>query len=646
MKPMSVTEKIIREHLVEGEFSPGTEIAIRIDHTITQDATGTMVYLQFEKFGLDRVRTELSASYVDHNLLQADFRNMDDHRFLQTSAMRYGVHFSRPGNGILHQVHFERFGAPGKTMLGSDSHTPTAGGLGMLAIGAGGMDVALAMAGLPFHLVCPKVIGVKLTGELQPWVSGKDVILELLRRLSVKGGVGKVVEYYGPGVDSLAAGHRATMGNMGAELGATSTVFPSDDRTREFLEAQGRGDAWVELEADDGVEYDENVEIDLSEVEPMIAKPYSPDNVVKVKDIEGLKVGQVITGSSVNSSFRDLMIVARALENRNVHPDVSMDVNPGSRQVLENVAEQGGVMPLLKAGVRIQQSGCLGCIGMGQAPGSGVVSLRTFPRNFKGRSGTDDDQVYLCSPETAVAAAIFGEVTDPRKIGECPEIRDPEKFITDDGNIIPPLPLEEAKKVKVEKGPNIISLPDFEPLPDDIEGKVLIVAPDNTTTDEIMPAGAKVLPLRSNIPAISEFVFTRLDQDFPARAKEQGGGIVVGKENYGQGSSREHAALAPRHLQVRAKIVKSFARIHRANLINYGIVPILFKNDEDAEKLELGDSLEIKGIRKAVENGANEIAIESGKGEITGILELSKRERDILLAGGLLNYVRKKLKED
>jgi len=646
MKPMTVTEKIIRAHLVEGEFKPGTPIAIGIDHTITQDATGTMVYLQFEKLGLDRVRTELSASYVDHNLLQDDFRNADDHRFLQSAAKRFGVYFSRPGNGILHQVHLERFGVPGKTMLGSDSHTPTGGGVSMLAIGAGGMDVTLAMAGMPFYLTCPKVFGVKLTGRLGPWVSGKDVILEMLRRFSVKGGVGKVIEYFGPGVETLSASDRGTIGNMGAELGATSTVFPSDLRTKEFLTAQGRGDSWVELKADDGAAYDELTEINLSGLEPLIACPFSPDNVKKVSEIEGLKVSQVITGSSVNSSFRDLMIVAKALEGRKVHEDVAMDVNPGSRQVLENVDAQGGVLTLLKAGVRIQQSGCLGCIGMGQAPPTGAVSLRTFPRNFKGRSGTPDDQVYLCSPETAVAAAITGVVTDPRKLGPCPDVRDPERFVTDDGNIIPPIPLEEAKKVRIVKGPNIVDLPDFAPLGENIEGKVLIIAPDNTTTDEIMPAGAKVLPLRSNIPAISEFVFTRIDEDFPARAKREGGGIVVGGVNYGQGSSREHAALAPNYLGIRAKIVKSFARIHKANLINYGIVPLVFKDEKDAESIKLGDTVKIDGIRKALEIGAKEIAIKVNGREITGVLELTGRDREILAAGGLLNYVREELRPD
>ncbi|MEW6202177.1 MAG: aconitate hydratase [bacterium] len=643
MKPMTLTEKIIRKHLVEGEFKPGGEIGIRIAHTLTQDATGTLVYLQFEKLGISRVKTEVSVSYVDHNLLQTDFRNADDHRFLQTAAKCYGVYFSRPGNGVSHQVHLERFGVPGKTMLGSDSHTSTAGGLGMLAIGAGGLDVALAMAGIPFHVAAPKVFGVKLTGRLRPWVSGKDVILEMLRRFTVKGGVGKVIEYYGDGVETLSVTDRATIANMGAELGATTTVFPSDHRTREFLEAQGRGDAWVELMADEGAEYDEYAEIDLGEIEPLIACPHSPDNVRKVSEIEGLEVNQVIVGSSVNSSFRDLMIAVKAIEGRTVHENVSFEINPGSRQVLENVAAHGGVVTLLQSGARIHQSGCLGCIGMGQAPASNTVSLRTFPRNFKGRSGTEDDKVYLCSPETAVAAAIFGRVTDPRKLGAYPEVKDPEKYITDDGNIIPPLPLKEAEKVEVIKGPNIVTIHDIAPLPDTIEGEVLIKTADNITTDEIMPAGSNVLPLRSNIPAISEFVFTRIDPNFPVRAKEKHGGFVVGGINYGQGSSREHAALAPNYLGVKAKIAKSFARIHRANLINYGVVPLVFKNETDYDAIDAGTFIRIEGIKKAIENGDEEITVKADGKEIPALLRFSKRERKVLLAGGELNYIKKQI---
>ncbi|MFH1538011.1 MAG: aconitate hydratase [bacterium] len=640
MKPMTVTEKIVRAHLAGGEFEPGKEIAIKIDHTLTQDATGTMVYLQLEKLGIDRVKTELSASYVDHNIIQTDFRNADDHRFLQSAARRFGVYFSRPGNGISHQVHLERFGAPGRTLLGSDSHTPTGGGLGMLAIGAGGLDVALAMAGEPFYMTCPKVLGVKLTGRLGPWVSGKDVILEMLRRFSVKGGVGKVVEYYGPGVETLSTTDRATIANVGAELGATSTVFPSDNRTREFLEAQGRGGVWVELKADEGAEYHENAEINLSELEPLIACPHSPDKVKKVREVGGIKVGQAIIGSCANSSFRDLMIAVKVLDGRAVHEDVSFEINPGSRQVMENVAAQGGVLTLLQAGARIHQPGCLGCIGMGQAPATGAVSLRTFPRNFRGRSGTEDDRVYLVSPETAVAAAVFGEITDPRELGEYPEVKALKKFVTDEKNIIAPLPPDEARKVQLVKGPNIVSLPDFEPLPDVIEGKVLIKVGDNVTTDEIMPAGAKVLPLRSNVPAISEFVFARIDEGFPARAKESGGGLVVGGVNYGQGSSREHAALAPGYLKVKAKITKSYARIHRSNLINYGIVPLVFRNEADYDAVEQGATVRIEGIRAAVERGETELTVRVNGREVAVLLELSEMERRILLAGGRLNLVR------
>ena len=642
-KPMTVTEKIIREHLVEGEYGPGNDIAIRIDHTLTQDATGTMVYLQFEKLGLDRVRTELSASYVDHNLLQVDFRNHDDHRFLQSAAKRWGIHFSRPGNGISHQVHLERFGAPGKTSLGSDSHTPTGAGVSMLSIGAGGLDVALAMAGMPFYFKCPKIHGVHLTGKLGPWVSAKDVILELLRRYDVKGGVGMVFEYFGPGVETLSASDRGTIGNMGTELGATSTMFPSDHRTKAFLEAQGRGECWREIKADDGCEYDLITELNLSEIEPMIACPSSPGNVKRVAEVAGIEVGQVITGSSVNSSYRDLMIVVKALEGKVVHEDVEMDINPGSRQALMNVAEGGGVTILSKAGARIQQSGCLGCIGQGQAPGKGIVSLRTFPRNFPGRSGTEGDQVYLCSPETAVAAAITGKITDPRTLGAYPEVKDPEKFLVDDNNIIFPLPVEEARKVELVKGPNVVSLQDFDPLPDSLEGEILLSAPDNTTTDEIMPAGADVLKLRSNIPAISEYSFTRIDKDLPARAREKGGGFILGGDNYGQGSSREHAALAPRFLGIRAKIVKSYARIHKANLINFGILPLVFKDPADHAKVKVGSRVEMKNIRSLLEQGAEEFPITVDGAEILVRCEVSARDREILAAGGKLNFVRKQL---
>jgi aconitate hydratase len=561
----NLATKILEAHLVEGELIPGREIAIRIDHALLQDATGTMAFLEFMAMAVPRVKVELAAQYIDHNLLQTDNRNADDHIFLMTAAQKYGVCVSKPGNGVSHQVHLERFGVPGKVMLGADSHTPTAAGLAMLAIGAGGLDVAMAMAGHPFHLPCPKIWGVKLRGALPPWVSGKDVILELLRRHTVKGGVGKIIEYYGPGVETLSATDRATIGNMGAELGATTSVFPSDQRTLEFLEAQGRGDCWTPLAADPDATYDEHDEINLSTMEPLIACPSSPDNVVRVTEVEGVKVDQVIVGSSVNSSFRDLMTVCKILDGRKVAPHVSFNINPGSRQVLENVAAQSGFMSLLLAGAQVHQPGCLGCIGMGQAPGTNQVSLRTFPRNFPGRSGVKNDRVYLCSPETAAAAGIFGVITDPRKLGDLmpwPNVRNPEKYLLDDSSIIFSLPPEEAARVEVVTGPNIIPFPDFAELPEELTAEVIIKVGDNVSTDEIMPAGNKVLPYRSNIPAISNFVFDQVDSDFPKRAKEKGNGVVIGGENYGQGSSREHAAIAPRYLGIRAKIAKGFARIH------------------------------------------------------------------------------------
>ncbi|HEY6009268.1 MAG TPA: aconitate hydratase [Geobacteraceae bacterium] len=644
MAPKNLATKILEAHLVEGELIPGKEIALRIDHALLQDATGTMAMLEFMAMGADRVRVELAAQYIDHNLLQTDSKNADDHVFLMSAAQRYGIHLSKPGNGVSHQVHLERFGVPGKTMLGADSHTPSAAGLSMLAIGAGGLDVALAMAGHPFHLPCPRIWGVKLTGRLSPWVSGKDVILEMLRRHTVKGGVGKIIEYYGPGVATLSATDRATIGNMGAELGATTSVFPSDHRTREFLVAQGRGDAWVELGPDPGATYDEHDEIDLSTVEPLIACPSSPDNVVRVAEIAGLKVDQVIVGSSVNSSFRDLMTVCRVLDGRRVAPHVSFNVNPGSRQVLENVAAQGGFMMLLLAGAQIHQPGCLGCIGMGQAPGTNQVSLRTFPRNFPGRSGTKNDRVYLCSPETAAAAGLFGVVTDPRELGrlmEWPAVENPDLYLLDDSSVIFPLPVEEAGGVEIVTGPNIVPFPDFEALPETLEAEVILKVGDNISTDTIMPAGNKVLPFRSNIPAISQFVYEQLDPEFPSRAMEKGIGVVVGGENYGQGSSREHAALAPRYLGIRAKIARSFARIHRSNLINFGILPLTFKDAADYDRVGQGDRVVFSGLRTLVASGAREIPVMVDGREIVTLLDVSERERQDLLAGGTLNYVKK-----
>ncbi len=639
----TVAEKILKEHLVEGELKRGTPIAIRIDQTLTQDATGTMAHLEFESIGIPRVKTELSVSYVDHNLLQTDFRNADDHRFLQSIAARFGIWFSRPGNGICHQVHLERFACPGKTLLGSDSHTPTAGGCGMIAIGAGGLDVAMAMAGFPFHLIMPKIIGIRLTGTLPPWVSARDVALEMLRRLSVKGGLGKILEYFGPGVTSLSVPDRATIANLGTEMGATTSVFPSDEVTRAWLVAQGREKDFKEILPDDGARYDEVIEIDLSTLEPLIACPSSPDNVVPVSQVAGRPVSQVIIGSCANSSLRDLLLAAKVLEGRSIHPEVSFEINPGSRQVLENLDDLGYLKPLIHAGARIHQSGCLGCIGMGQAPATGTISLRTFTRNFPGRSGTKNDQVYLCSPEVAVAAAITGKITDPRQLGSPPTIEIPSSFIVNDNMIIPPP--EDGSGVEIIRGPNIKPLPQFDPLPEDLKGVVLLKLGDNITTDHIMPAGSKILPLRSNIPAISEYVFSAIDPQFSSRAletKEKGEGVfIVGGENYGQGSSREHAALAPRYLGVRAKLAKSFARIHKANLINFGILPVIFADPADYDRIQAGDRLVFRQVRKALETGRDTIIIEiEGGGEILGRLDLTDRDRRILLAGSLLNLAR------
>ncbi len=640
----NLTYKILEAHLVEGELVSGEEIAIKIDHTLLQDATGTMAMLEFEALGIDSVKVELAAQYVDHNLLQTDNKNADDHVYLQTACARYGIHFSAPGNGICHQVHMERFGVPGKTLIGADSHTPGAAGVSMLGIGAGGLDVAMAMAGRPYYLPCPVVLGVKLTGTLPDWVSAKDVILEMLRRYDVKGCVGKVIEYYGPGVSSLSATDRETIGNMGTELGATSTLFPSDENTRAYLEGQGRGEAWVALSADEGASYDESAEINLSELEPLIACPSSPGNVVPVREVAGTRVHQVIIGSSVNSSFRDLMVVAKIVEGRHTFPGVSFHINPGSRQVFENVANEGGALSLLKAGARTHESGCLGCIGMGQAPGTGQVSLRTFPRNFPGRSGTKDDQVYLCSPETGAAAVLKGVITDPRDLsGEMayPRIKDPEKYLVDASSII--APSEELRRTEVIRGPNIRPLPRMEPLPGTLEATVGITLGDNISTDTIMPAGSKVLPLRSNIEAISEFVFFQVAPEFHRESKEKGTVAVVAGENYGQGSSREHAALAPRYLGVRAKISKSFARIHKANLCNFGILPLTFKDPSDYEKLEKGVKVVFPDVRKHVEQGDEEIPVEVDGNRITAVLDVSDRQRKHLLAGGALNAVKAEL---
>jgi aconitate hydratase len=636
---MNVTQKILSEHLVSGDLSAGSEIAIRVDQTLTQDATGTMAYLQFEAMGVPRVRTKLSVSYVDHNTLQTGFENADDHRFLQSIASKYGIYFSRPGNGICHQVHLERFGVPGETLLGSDSHTPTAGGLGMIAIGAGGLDVAVAMAGGPFYLTMPKVVKVELIGELGPWVSAKDVILELLRRLTVKGGVGRIMEYTGEGVKSLSVPERATIANMGAELGATTSVFPSDEVTLEFLRAQGREHVWRKIEADPDAEYDEVIQVDLSSLEPLIAQPHQPDRVVKVREIEGLKVDQVLVGSCTNSSYKDLMTVAGVLKGRKVHPSVSAAVSPGSRQVFEMIARNGALADLISAGVRILEAACGPCIGMGQSPCTEGVSIRTFNRNFEGRSGTPSAKVYLASPEVAVAAMIFGELVDPRRLGNPIKVDMPEKFLVDDSMIIPPA--ENPDEVEIVRGPNIKPLPLRESLPDTLSGKVLLKVGDNITTDHIMPAGPKILPLRSNIPAIAEHVFEGIDPSFASRAKAYGGGFIVGGENYGQGSSREHAALAPMYLGVKGVIAKSFARIHRANLINFGILPLTFVNPDDYEQLDPDDELEISDVRRLlkskpvllVENKTKKTCFEIEH-------DLSERQIEVILAGGMLNFVR------
>ncbi|OKY74596.1 MAG: aconitate hydratase [Desulfobulbaceae bacterium DB1] len=634
----TVTEKILAAHLVEGEMAKGKEIGIRIDQTLTQDATGTMAYLEFESIGIPRVQTECSVCYVDHNLVQSDFKNADDHRFLQSIARKYGLFFSPPGNGISHQINLERFGKPGKTLLGSDSHTPTGGGLGMLAIGAGGLDVAMAMAGKPFYLVMPKVFGIKLSGKLSPWVSARDVLLELLRQLTVKGGVGYIMEYFGPGVKELSVTDRASVTNFGAELGATTSVFPSDENTLKFLRSQGREESWVEIVADDDACYDEVLEIDMSSLEPLIACPSSPDNVVTVKEAAGKPVSQVLVGSCSNSSLRDLVVVAKTLTGRQVSHEVSFEINPGSRQVLENLTAMGEMLPLIHAGARIHQAGCLGCIGMGQAPATGTISLRTFPRNFPGRSGTVNDQVYLCSPEVAVAAAITGKITDPRELGEYPSFSLPEKYLPGDSRIEPPL--ADGSGVAIVRGPNIAPFPTFPPIPETWQGTVLLKAGDNITTDHIMPAGAQVLPLRSNIPAISEFVFKALDENFSRHAGEAGHGMIVGGENYGQGSSREHAALAPRYLGVEVKIVKSFARIHKANLINFGILPLTFADPADYELIQPGAKVVIADLRKSLENGAERLAVEVDGRRIAASLDVSARHRAILLAGGLLNWAR------
>ena len=645
---MTLTEKILRKHLVDGEYVKGEEIGIKIDQTLTQDATGTMAYLQFEAMGVDHVKTERSVAYIDHNTLQSGFENADDHRFIGSVAKKHGIWFSRPGNGICHQVHLERFGVPGKTLIGSDSHTPTGGGIGMIAIGAGGQDVAVAMGGGAYYITCPKVVKVNLTGKLSPWVSAKDVILQVLRVMSVKGGVGKVIEYCGEGVKTLSVPERATITNMGAELGATTSIFPSDEITLEFLKAQDRADVWVPLAADEDAEYDEQIDIDLSALVPQAACPHSPDNVKTVEEIGKLKIDQVCIGSCTNSSFVDMMKVAYILKGKTVDPSVSLAIAPGSKQVLNMIAQNGALSDMIDAGARILESACGPCIGMGQSPNSGGVSLRTFNRNFEGRSGTKDGQIYLVSPEMAAVSALTGYLTDPRDyLGDMPEFKLPEHFVINDNMIVPPAPAEEMDSVEVLRGPNIKPFPETSPLDESIECAVSLKVGDNITTDHIMPAGAKILPLRSNIPKISQHCFTVCDEEFPRRAKNMGKSIIVGGSNYGQGSSREHAALAPLYLGVKAVLVKSFARIHRANLINAGILPLTFVNEADYEKIGQGDEIAIENVKESVLADKSELTLvnKTTGAEIPVLCELTGRTKDIILAGGLLDYTRESLAE-
>ena len=638
---LTLAQKIIRDHLLSGEMTVGSDIGLRIDQTLTQDATGTMAYLEFEAMGVPRVKTERSVAYIDHNTLQTGFENADDHRFIQSVAKKHGIYFSRPGNGICHQVHLERFGIPGKTLIGSDSHTPTGGGIGMLAMGAGGLDVAVAMGGGPYYITMPKMVRINLSGKLNSWVSAKDVILEVLRIMSVKGGVGKIIEYGGDGVASLTVPERATITNMGAELGATTSIFPSDDVTREFLKAQGREQDWIPLTPDADAVYDETIDIDLSSLTPMAACPHSPDAVKTVDELGPIKVDQVCIGSCTNSSYLDLMRVAAILKGKTVNPDVSLAIAPGSKQVYNMLAQNGALADLIAAGARILECACGPCIGMGQSPNSKGVSLRTFNRNFEGRSGTADGQIYLVSPETAAVSAITGVLTNPQTLGAPVSIPLPEHFLINDNMILPPAPEEEADRVEILRGPNIKPFPTTTALPDTIDAKVLLKVGDNITTDHIMPAGAKILPYRSNIPYLSNFCFGVCDKEFPDRCRKEGPSIVVGGANYGQGSSREHAALVPLYLGVKAVLTKSFARIHCANLANAGILPLVFKEEADYDKIDQMDELQLPDIRKAIAGNGKIIVKDLTKGiDIEVEAVLSERQRAIVLAGGLLNYTR------
>ncbi len=641
----TIAQKIIKNHLLSGDMTVGSEIGLRIDQTLTQDATGTMAYLEFEAMGIDRVKTELSVAYIDHNTLQTGFENADDHRFIQSVAKKRGLRFSRPGNGICHQVHLERFGIPGKTLIGSDSHTPTGGGIGMLAMGAGGLDVAVAMGGGAYYITMPKMVRVNLTGKLQPWVAAKDIILKVLQIMSVKGGVGKIVEYGGEGVKTLSVPERATITNMGAELGATTSIFPSDDITRAFLKAQGREKDWVELSADDDAVYDEVIDIDLNELVPLAAMPHMPDNVKSCREIGKIHIDQVCIGSCTNSSLMDMLKVAAILKGKTVCPSVSLSIAPGSKQVLNMLALCGALSDMIDAGARILESACGPCIGMGQSPNSKGVSLRTFNRNFEGRSGTADAGIYLVSPEVAAASALTGVLTDPRELGKMPEIEMPDEFIINDNMIAMPASVEDADSVEVMYGPNIKPFPKTEAMPEDITAKAVLKVGDNITTDHIMPAGAKILPYRSNIPYLSNFCFKQCDEKFAEHCKEAGKGIIIGGANYGQGSSREHAALVPLYLGIKAVITKSFARIHCANLVNAGIIPFTFANEADYDRISVNDELCLEGIRESIANGTDVTLKNLTTGESYKLdYQLSERQRDILLAGGLLDYTRESQK--
>lgn len=649
--PQNVTQKLINSHLLEGEMKPGTEIGIKIDHVLQQDATGTLVMLELEAFELDKSKAEVAVQYVDHNILQTDHKNADDHLFLESAAKKFGYWYSRPGNGISHAVHYEHFGKPGKSLLGSDSHTCAGGGLGMLAIGTGGLDVAMASAGKPYYVKMPKVMGIELKGKLPDWVSAKDVVLEMLRRFDVKGGRNYILEYIGEGIKSLDAWDRHVIANMGTELGATTTVFPSDEQTKEFLVKQGRGDDWVELLPDEGASYDHHEEIILDELVPLIAEPSSPGNVVPVSEVAGKDVHQVVIGSSANPGLRDFWIVSEIVKDKLTPTDLSFDVNPSTRSIMQNLTQNGWLAPLLSAGGRIHQSGCMGCIGMGQAPASGRISLRTMPRNFPGRSGTLDDQVYLCSPETAGASALTGKITDPRSLGDDfnmshPKWNEPEKLVVNRSLLI--APTEDGEQEELLKGPNIKSIPEFEQLPEDFEVPVILKMKDNISTDEILKAGTEVLPLRSNIPEISRYAYIDIDSSFHDRAKEvqqkYGGHVVIGGENYAQGSSREHAALAPRFLGQRAVLAKSYARIGWQNLINFGIIPFIFENSQDYDELEQDDVIKFEGIRKSIENDEPITATVKNKDKkVKLFVEISDRQRDMLLDGGVINVLKKEI---